>query len=112
VNGRCDFCPRPGRLASCRCPSGHADVGVWVCTEKHEPWLNSVEIACRQCQDGQPSRIVALYETSSAALVAEVERLHAIVKRARDLADIYLSGDDDCEAIGVEFHRVLDGEEP
>jgi hypothetical protein len=62
VNGHCDFCPRPGRLALCRCAFAWHEVGVWVCAEKHESDLNSVEIACRICYDGQPHRVVALYE--------------------------------------------------
>ena len=87
MDGRCDFCPRAGRLATCRCPNGHADVGVWVCAEKHEPWLNSVEIACRQCDAGQPSLIAALYETPSAALVAKIERLRKVEAQVREAAD-------------------------
>lgn len=61
MNGRCDFCPRSGRLAHCHCERGHK-VGVWVCAEKHEPDLNTIEIACRICYEGQPHRVRALYE--------------------------------------------------
>jgi hypothetical protein len=62
-DGRCDFCPRPGRLVHCYCDNGHTDVGVWVCPEKHEGQLfdvESVDIACRQCD--QQGSWVALRE--------------------------------------------------
>lgn len=62
-DGRCDFCPRPGRLVHCYCDNGHTDVGVWVCPEKHEERLfdvESVDIACRQCD--QQGSWVALHE--------------------------------------------------
>lgn len=65
MNGYCDFCPRLGRLATCHCGRGHENVGVWVCAEKHEPWLNSIEIACRVCSDEHPFLVAALYETVS-----------------------------------------------
>lgn len=62
MNGHCDFCPRPGRLALCSCENGHQGVGVWVCAEKHEPWLGSIEIACRPCYEATPQQVVALHE--------------------------------------------------
>lgn len=58
MQGNCDFCPRPGRLAACRCERGH-EVGVWVCAAKHEADLGTVEIACRVCYDSD--RVVPLY---------------------------------------------------
>lgn len=61
MDGRCDFCPRPGRLAACVCEHGHR-VGVWVCTDKHAADLNTIEIACRVCYEGQPHRVTELRE--------------------------------------------------
>jgi hypothetical protein len=60
-DGRCDFCPRPARLAHCRCPVGH-QVGVWVCTEKHARDLGTVEIACRICYEATPQAVRPLTE--------------------------------------------------
>lgn len=48
MDGRCDFCPRAGRLARCVCVHEHM-VGVWVCPEKHEKDLGTDDISCRVC---------------------------------------------------------------
>lgn len=61
MNGHCDFCPRSGRMAVCMCVHEHR-VGVWVCAEKHQPWLNTVEIACRICYEGERRHVCALHE--------------------------------------------------
>ncbi len=61
MNGTCDFCPRPGRLATCMCEHEHR-VGVWVCGEEHAHYLNSVEIACRPCYEGPEAHVCALHE--------------------------------------------------
>ena len=61
VNGRCDFCPRLGRLAMCMCLHEHR-VGVWVCAEKHERDLGTVDIACRLCYEKANGYVTALHE--------------------------------------------------
>jgi hypothetical protein len=53
VNGNCDFCPRPARMATAMCVHEHR-VGVWVCEEKHADFLLYGEINCRICYRDVP----------------------------------------------------------
>jgi hypothetical protein len=48
VNGRCDFCRQPGRLATCMCVHEHR-VGVWVCSGRCSDALEEGGIGCRIC---------------------------------------------------------------
>ena len=50
MNGNCDFCPRPGRMATMMCVHEHR-VGVWACAEKHEDYIAPGWIYCRLCDE-------------------------------------------------------------
>lgn len=48
MNGYCDLCTRPGRLAKCVCQGHHYDAGVWVCPV-HEGALAGGDLFCTEC---------------------------------------------------------------